>query len=180
MDKQQQQQQQIVTECSPSFCACDPEAPRCQYGYENHTNAHWNDVGQRFHLDRVQQRIEASMQPAYRQHPTSMLRRRVMANRLLTEQEPSHSMLFRRRPQSLENSMLFRRQARALASQPFGNLIPEQSAVGPLQHLAAPQGNDQLLKDEELQCNHNIGFCISGDSNSDNSLEQSRKQQRQS
>lgn len=174
-EQAQAQAQEIVMECSPTFCACDENEPRCLNGYENNRSAAlWRDSMAQFHLDRVQQRIDATMQPSHREDPTSSLRRRVMANRLLTQQ---NTELLGRRPNiNLANSMLFRRQARAMA-QPFGQLVPEQAQDRPLQGLAAPQGRDQLIKDNALVCNQD--FCLSGDSDSEASLEQSRRRQRQ-
>ena len=54
-------------------------------------------------------------------------------------------------------------------------LVPEQAAIGPLQHLAAPQGHDYMTKNYELECDE-CG-CISGDTNSSDSIDQSRKRQ---
>ena len=102
-----------------------------------------------------------------------------MASRFTTQQNPAS--MWGRFQRNLrvkrENSMLSSRRPGNMASRPFGILVPEQAAEGPLQHLAAPHGQDHLAKDAELVCDHANGYCISGDSNSSNSLEQSRKRQ---
>ena len=180
MDGQRQNEQKIVTECSPSFCNCDIDAGRCLNGYDNNRGAaQWIDSSQGFHLDRVQQRIDASMQPSYQEEPISMLRRRMMANRLLTQQTTEHSVSLRRRTNvSFANTMLYGQSTRQLVTQPFGQLVPEQVPGCSLQRLAAPQGQDHLIKDKELTCRHEDNYCISGDTDSDKSLEQSRKRQK--
>ena len=172
-DQEQEQGQEIVTECSPTYCACDPNLPRCMHGFEQNRLAAWRDDARDFHLYRVQQRVEASVQPSHEEGATSMLRRRAMANRLMTQQDPAASMLFRRRPNS---SAFLRRHSSTLDAQPFGRLVPEQAPACSLQRLAAPQGQDQWPKDQDLTCDQ-FGACISGDTNSDDSLEQSRKRQ---
>ena len=181
MDRQQaNQEQQIINDCSPTFCACDPNSDRCLQGYENNRAGNWADQMADFHLYRTQQRIDASMQPAHREEPTSSIRRRLMASRLTAQQNPA-SMWGRfcrtRQRIAAENAMLASRQPGNIATRPFGILVPEQAAAGPLQHLAAPQGRDHMAKEEELQCQHEVGYCISGDSNSSDSLEKSRKRQ---
>ena len=177
MDRQedqrpQEQGQEIVTECSPTFCACDPNLPRCVHGYDNRA-AGWQDAARDFHMYRVQQRLEASVQPGHQEGATSTMRRRAMANRLLTQQDPAASMLFRRRPNS---SAFLRRHSGMLDAQPFGRLVPEQAPACSLQRLAAPQGQDQWHKDQDLTCDK-FDACISGDTDSSHSLEKSRKRQ---
>ena len=176
----EQNGQNIVNDCSPSFCSCDPNLAACANGYVNNRGAAWQDIGAAFHMDRVQQRIDAVMQPAYRQEPTSELRRRIMSNRYLTQQNlPTGSMLFRRRPNVIPknsfNSMLLRRQA-VLPSQPFGRLVPELLPAAGLQSLAAPQGRDFFQKEDLLECNSN--GCLSGDTDSSKSIDQSRRQKK--
>ena len=102
-----------------------------------------------------------------------------MACRLNTEQNPA-SMFgrfqnnLRKNVKQANRSLLSRRPCNT-ESHPFGILVPEQAAIGPLQHLAAPQGQDYLTVNYELDCNEE--GCISGDSNSSDSFEQSRKRQ---
>ena len=179
--EREQNEQNIVNDCSPSFCNCDPNLAVCAQGYVNNRGAgQWQDMGRAFHMDRVQQRIDAVMQPAYRQEPTSELRRRMLSNRYLTQQNlPTGSMLFRRRPNVIPrnsfNSMLLRRQA-ALPSQPFGRLVPELLPAASLQSLAAPQGRNFFQKEDLLECNSN--GCLSGDTDSSKSIDQSRRQKK--
>ena len=179
-NEQQRQQQQIITECSPTFCACDPNLDRCQQGFSNNRSLNWAGSAHNFHLYRVQQRIDASVQNAYHEESTSNIRRHLMASRFTTQQNPA-SMWGRYQRNvrvARENSMLSSRRPTNTASRPFGILIQEQAAERPLLHLAAPQGQDHLAKDHELVCRHEIGYCISGDSDSSHSFEQSRKRQK--
>ena len=178
-NEENRQQQEIITECSPSFCACDPSLDRCQQGFPDNRAQAWNDESQDFHMYMVQQRINATVQDPYPGERNSMIRRQLMASRLNTQQNPA-SMFGRfqqnlRRNVKLENSSLLSRRPCNTLSHPFGMLVPEQAAVGPLQHLAAPQGHDYMEKNYELECDEN--GCISGDSDSSKSLEQSRKKQ---
>ena len=134
-------------------------------------------VGQDFHLYRIQERINDSMQPTHREEPTSRLRRHVMANRIMTQQNPGSSMLFRRRENvSFQNSVFLRRQLR-FSTQPFGSLVPEQHGAASLSHHAAPLGKDTVYRDEDLDCEVQEA-CISGDSDSEKSIEQSRRRSR--
>ena len=179
-NNEEQRQQQIVTDCSPTFCACDPNLDRCQQGFVNNRIQAWADEAHGFHTYRVQQRIDASVQNVYHEESTSNIRGHLMASRFSTNQNPASmwGRFQRNLRANRENSVLSRRRPHNMASRPFGILVPEQAAEGPLQHLAAPKGQDYLAKDADLVCDHANGFCISGDSNSSNSLEQSRKRQK--
>ena len=176
-NEEDRQQQQIVTECSPTFCACDPNLDRCQQGFPDNRAQAWGDESQDFHMYMVQQRINNTMQGPYREEPTSMIRRQLMASRLNTQQNPAS--MFGRFQQNLrrnvrqENSSLLSRRPCNTLSHPFGILVPEQAAVGPLQHLAAPQGQKYMEQNYELECDED--GCISGDTNSSDSIDQSRK-----
>ena len=176
----EQQSQHIVTDCSPTFCACDPNLDRCQQGFLNNRAHVGAEMAESFHLYRIQQRVDASVQSAYHEESTSWIRRHLMASRFTTQQNPASMWgRFQRNARvARENSLLLSRRPSNTASRPFGILVPEQAAIGPLQHLAAPQGRDTLSKDDDLVCDHTINYCVSGDSNSSHSLEQSRKKKK--
>ena len=173
--------QKIVTDCTPTCCSCSPDLATCSSGYtENRGPDYYYYTGQEFHHYSVQYKIDASMQPTYREEhqndwksePTSALRRHVMATRLASQQNPGRTMLHRRSENlTFENSVFLRRQTR-LPTQ-FGRLVPEQHGAASLNHLAAPQGQSIKLREEDMQ-----HMKISGDSDSEKSLDQSRRKNR--
>ena len=179
-DQERSLQQEIVTDCTPSCCNCSPELTTCSSGFVNNRGPDYIRLaGQDFHLYRIQERINDSMQPTYSKEPTSRLRRHVMTNRIMTQEMPiESSMLFRRRGNvSFQKSAFMRRHSR-LSTQPFGSLVPEQVAGASLGHHANPLGKPTVYRDEDLDCETHEEVCISGDSDSEKSIDQDRRQKK--
>ena len=181
--------QKIVTDCTPTCCSCNPDLPTCSFGFTKNRDPdpenpekpdHQYFINQEFHRYSMQYKIDSSMQPTYREEHTnirrsevtSALRRHVMATRIASKQNPG---IVRRHTRyenlTFENSVFLRRQTR-LPTQ-FGRLVPEQHGAASLNHLAAPQGQSIKLREEDMQ-----HMKISGDSDSEKSLDQSRRKNR--